>query len=206
MATRMPNIGKITEFVEGKETFENYVERMEQFFDANDIKDEKKVVVLLSVVGASTYGVIRNLSQPTLPKDKTYNDLVGLLKKHYNPKPLVISEQFKFNRRNQKEGEKVADYVVEWKRLSVNCDFKNFLDDALRDRFVCGLESEAIQKKLLAEEKLDFQDAVKLASAMETAEKHTVLLCTYPVIPSFVHVCIYFEWFPLWLFLELDSF
>ena len=22
------------------------------------------------------------------------------------------------------------------------------------------------------------------------------VLCTYPVIPSFVHVCIYFEWFP----------
>ena len=21
------------------------------------------------------------------------------------------------------------------------------------------------------------------------------MLCTYPVIPSFVHVCIYFEWF-----------
>ena len=31
-----------------------------------------------------------------------------------------------------------------------------------------------------------------------------ILLCTYPVIPSFVHVCIHF-WFPLWLFLELDS-
>ena len=25
------------------------------------------------------------------------------------------------------------------------------------------------------------------------------VLCTYPVIPSFVHVCIYFESFPLWL-------
>ena len=33
----------------------------------------------------------------------------------------------------------------------------------------------------------------------------SILLCTYQVIPSFVHVCIYFEWFPLWLFLELDS-
>ena len=32
------------------------------------------------------------------------------------------------------------------------------------------------------------------------------VLCTYPVIPSFVHVCIYFELFPLWLFLETDSF
>ena len=30
------------------------------------------------------------------------------------------------------------------------------------------------------------------------------VLCTFPVIPSFVHVCIHF-WFPLWLFLELDS-
>ena len=29
------------------------------------------------------------------------------------------------------------------------------------------------------------------------------MLCTYPVLPSSVHVCIYF-WFPLWLFLELD--
>ena len=29
------------------------------------------------------------------------------------------------------------------------------------------------------------------------------MFCTYPVIPSFIHVCIYF-WFPLWLFLELD--
>ena len=30
------------------------------------------------------------------------------------------------------------------------------------------------------------------------------VLCTYPVLISSVHVCIYFEWFSLWLFLELD--
>ena len=29
------------------------------------------------------------------------------------------------------------------------------------------------------------------------------VLCTYPVLPSSVHMCIYF-WFPLLLFLELD--
>ena len=34
--------------------------------------------------------------------------------------------------------------------------------------------------------------------------KTLLLLCTYPVIPSFVYVYIYF-WFPLWLFLEQDS-
>ena len=29
-------------------------------------------------------------------------------------------------------------------------------------------------------------------------------VCTCPVLPSSVHVCIYSEWFTLWLFLELD--
>ena len=32
-----------------------------------------------------------------------------------------------------------------------------------------------------------------------------MLLYTYPVIPRIVHVCIYLNGFPPWLFLELDS-
>ena len=60
----MPTIGKISEFVEGKENFENYVERLEQYFAANEIGDGKKVAVLLSVIGPNTYAVVRNLSQP----------------------------------------------------------------------------------------------------------------------------------------------
>ena len=39
---------------------------------------------------------------------------------------------------------------------------------------------------------------------MQTKPRLRLLLCIYPVLPSSVHVCIYFEWFPLWLFLELD--
>ena len=38
----------------------------------------------------------------------------------------------------------------------------------------------------------------------DTINLNYTLLCIYPVLPSSVHVCIYFEWFPLWLFLELD--
>ena len=44
LATRM-SIGKIGEFTEGKETFDNYVERVEQVFVANEIDDGKQVVV-----------------------------------------------------------------------------------------------------------------------------------------------------------------
>ena len=96
------------------------------------------------------------------------------LQTDWTTRPLTISERFKFNKRNQKEGENVSEYVVELKRLSTYCDFGTFLEDALRDRLVCGLRSETIQKKLLAEEALTFDSAVKISTAMEMAEKDTV--------------------------------
>ncbi|XP_062589261.1 uncharacterized protein K02A2.6-like [Saccostrea cucullata] len=176
----MTHIGKVGEFNESTESFANYVERLEQFFAANEVKDQKKVAVFLSIIGPTTYGVLKNLVQPALPKEKEYKDLVQVLRGYYMPKPLVISERFKFNKRNQKEGESVYSYVIELKRLSTHCEFGEFLPEALRvrDRLVCGLRSEAIQKKLLSETELDFDKAVKIAYAMETAEKDTLAFLT----------------------------
>ena len=66
------------------------MERVELFIEANGIKDARKVPVLLSVIGGKTYDLLRNLS-PTDPKDKTFAQLVELLKGHFEPKPLVIA-------------------------------------------------------------------------------------------------------------------
>jgi len=53
----------------------------------------------------------------------------------------------------------------------VNCDFKDHLDEALRGRLVCGLQSEAVQKQLLTESELTFTHAVEIAKGMEAADK-----------------------------------
>ena len=63
--------------------------------------------------------------------------------------------------------------MVELKKLSANCDFGNFLTEALRDRLVCGWRSNNIQKKLLAEVDLTFEGAVRISVTMETADKDT---------------------------------
>ena len=175
----MASFGKLGEFNPEKETFSNYVERLEQFFAANNTHADKKVAVLITVIGAVPYGILKNLVQPDLPKDKTYDQLVQTLKGHYMPKPLVISERFKFNKRNQKDGEKIADYVVELKRLATFCEFGDFLHDALRDRLVCGLKSDVIQRKLLSEDDMTFDRACQIATAMETADRDTA--CFQPM-------------------------
>ena len=107
------------------------------------------------------------------PKYTPFVDIVRVLEKHYNPKPLEIAQSFHFGTRNQKSGESVGDYVLALKRLAVHCNYGEFLDRTLRDRFVCGLRNPKIQNKLLNTEDLTFEKACRIAKAMEMTERNT---------------------------------
>ena len=87
MATAtVPMLGRIQEYSPENELFSSYTERVELFFAANDVADEKKVAVFLSLIGSKTYSLLRNLVSPTRPQEKSYKDLVEVLKAHYEPK------------------------------------------------------------------------------------------------------------------------
>ena len=108
-------------FTSEAESISLYLERINLFMTASGTADEKKVV-LLSSVGLAAYIVLRDLCRPVLPETKTYDELTDLLEQQYKAKPLVIAERFYFGQRNQKEGETIAKYVAELRRLSANCD------------------------------------------------------------------------------------
>ena len=122
------------------------------------------------MIGPKTYGVLRNLLAPGRLQEKGYSEVVQMLTRHFEPQRIVIAERFKFYRRSQGEGESVVDFVAESRRLASSCEFGNFLNDALRDRLVCGLSNEATQRRLLTEEKLAFISALELAKSQEVAE------------------------------------
>ena len=62
--------GKLEAFQEGEETIAEYLERVELYFAANDVAEEKKVPMLLSVIGAKTYSVLRSLVPPATPTEE----------------------------------------------------------------------------------------------------------------------------------------
>ena len=125
--------------------------------------------------------MLRNLLAPEIQKDKSFDELKELLVSHYSPKPILIAERYKFHRRNQHESETVAQFVVELKRLALKCEFGTFLEEALRDRLLCGLKSVQIQKKLLAERDLTFKKAFETAQSMELANKEDFRHTSVPV-------------------------
>lgn len=165
----MANHGKAEEY-DLQEEWSQYIERLEYYFEANGVESaDKQRAILLSVCGSKTYKLIRNLTTPAKPSDKTFKELVELVQIHQNPKPSVIVQRFKFNTRFRKPGESIASFVAELRNLSEHCDFQNTLEEMLRDRLVCGINDEQIQRRLLAETTLDFKKAMKIATSMEAA-------------------------------------
>ncbi|XP_072304768.1 uncharacterized protein [Eucyclogobius newberryi] len=168
----MATIGTLAAFDAKNQSWEEYCEIMEQFFEANEIDNgDKQRAILLSVVGASTYSLMRNLLSPEKPKDKTYQQLVLLMKNHFDPKPSEIVQRYKFDSRSRKPNESVLDYVPELRRLAQDCNYGDTLQQKLRDRIVCGINDDRIQRRLLAETDLTCEKAYSIAVASETANK-----------------------------------
>ncbi len=84
---------------------------------------------------------------------------------------LIVAERFRFYKRDQQSEETVAQYAVSLQNLASPCKFGSFLDDALRDRLVCGIRSEYVQKHLLTKDGLTFQKVLEVAKTLETATK-----------------------------------
>ena len=163
--------GHIGEFNSQLEDSRSYTKRLQNYFIADDIKSEaKQRAILLSVCGPRTYKLFLS---PGEPKDVSFADIVQQMADHYQPKPSIIVQRFKFHSRSRKPGESVTTYIAELKRLSEGCAFGNFLQEMLRDQIVCGINDPRIQRRLLAERELTYKSAFELAQSMETADRNT---------------------------------
>ena len=155
---------------------ESYLERLQEYFIAYDIKSEtetaaKRRAILLTSIGSNVYRVLKDLSYPDAPNTKTFDQLATLLRSHYTPTRLKVAERYRFHSASQRPGQSIIDFVRELKRLAGTCEFTNEqLNDSLRDRFIWGLRSEQIKRKLLSTN-FTFQEAVDTAIAQETAQK-----------------------------------
>ena len=164
-----PVYGSLSEFKSEEEDWKNYVERIECYFTANEINDAaKKKNILLSVVGAKTYSLIRSLADNDVSAE-SYAGLITLMSNHLHPVKNEIAERFVFNRRDRKDGESIRQFVSVLRKLAEDCNYGGTLQEQLRDRIVCGVRDERMQQKLLSETGLDLPKTIKICTAIEAA-------------------------------------
>jgi len=85
---------------------------------------------------------------------------------------------FHFHHHNQHNGESIAEYIAELRRLYT--EFSEYLNQALPNRMVCGLLSDSLQKRLLAEADLTLARALSFSQARYRRGR----LCTTNAVPK----------------------
>ena len=142
--------GHIKEFDSTKETVDDFRQHFEFYCAANNIKSDdeaqqaRKKALFITMLGQTTFVKLRDLASPT---DITTLSLDQLLTAHYRPQTIKIAERYKFFKRIQEDQERTTDFIAALRRLAKTCNFRGYLDTALRDQFVCGLNDRQCQRE-----------------------------------------------------------
>ena len=161
-------IGCIESFDIQSDNWLDYIERVEQYFIANEITVEaKKKGKLVTVIGGEAYKLLPSLTEPNKPSEKSYDQIVTILEAH--------SEAYSHFGTMDILSTK-SEHRRTIKRLSRYCNFQTFLDEAIRDKFVCGLINSSILKRLLTEDNLTLDTAIKLAISLEFSTEENEMM------------------------------
>ncbi|CAN8025231.1 unnamed protein product [Ixodes persulcatus] len=108
----MPKYGTLEPFDSESQVWQEYLERMEQFFAANEVPATKQRAVFLSCCESPTYSTLRSLLASIKPTEATLEASLQRLGYHYLPQPSLMVSRFKFHSRVRQEGESISDYVA----------------------------------------------------------------------------------------------
>ena len=133
--------------------------------------DEIKAATLLHCVGKRTREIIATLDITDEQKKKP-DDIIKILDAYFLPKRNKTVERHKFNTRNQQPGEPFDNFIQDLRKIAADCEYGTMKDELLVDRLVCGICDPKITDRLLREENLQLEQAIKICKAAEQTEDH----------------------------------
>jgi len=158
--------GQIQEFSPEIKPVEAYIERVELYFEANNIGTDQHVAVFLCDLREELYPFVQLLvSIEAQCQDIGWTDGCSQKAKEW------LLQSISNCTAGSGQSEKVS-YKAKLRYLATYCDFGEYLDQALRDRLACRLRSEAMQKHLLSKSDLTLKRELEIAQSQEAAARN----------------------------------
>ena len=160
------------------ELWPDYWSRFCTFVVANAVPEQRQAQVLLTNQTAAVYKQLANLAaQQAPPKDinkLTMSEIVNFMKELFDPKLFIVRERFKFwSDMQRKPGETFQKLAARISQDAPTCDFPSIedpQDEALRQRFICSVNNEAVLKALFKVKDTDLTFARAVQVAIETED------------------------------------
>ena len=107
---------------------------------------------------------------------RTYDEAIGILKALYVKPTNEVFARHQLATRRQQSGETIDEFLQALKVLTKDCNFKSvtaavYKDEAVRDSFITGLQSNTIRQRLLENNTLDLDTMFTQARTLDTAQK-----------------------------------
>ena len=169
----MATIPKLPHYDPKELDFDLYISLIETNFAAHNITTEsKKKNLLLVSMGTKIFAILANLTAPDNPTEKSYDEIVEALKRHFITKPTYHRSLLLFQQRKKKDSESLKELYSDLKKLAKDCNFGATFDSRLRDQLFMAVDNLSYFKFLVAEDlNLDNLTSQKLLDRIQTLEK-----------------------------------
>ncbi|XP_038069819.1 uncharacterized protein K02A2.6-like [Patiria miniata] len=138
--------------------------------------DRQQTSILLHVIGEQALDVYNTFKWDEEGDHEGDNmrlaKVMAKLEKCCTPKTNLTLERFHFNNCCQQPGEGIDAYLTRLKKHSKKCEFGPLQDSLVKDRLVCGIVANVTRERLLREEDLTLEKAVKICKAAELVKEH----------------------------------
>ncbi len=171
---------------------EEYIDRFNFWIDTRGTSDEKAIKgAFLTAVGKDAFSLQRALVYPKTLRDASIAETQGALLRHVRPAQLELVERPKFHTLVRSAYETVREFVVHIQKQASKCNFQEHLDVALRDQLVAGINRPELQRRLLSDKDISFQNLRVFCettedlnnSTQKPAANNTPIVCQSPPNP-----------------------
>ncbi|XP_039298693.1 uncharacterized protein LOC111050145 isoform X1 [Nilaparvata lugens] len=128
--------------------------------------EEVQVAVLLHCLGPEAQERLDTLGL-TVKENGDWKLILQKLEDNCLPKSNESVDRHIFFSRNQHVGESFDEFLLELKKLSSSCNFGSLKDSLIKDRVISGINNVNLKERLLKEENLNLEKAVKICKLFE---------------------------------------
>ena len=121
------------------------------------------MTAFLTIAGGKTCLLLRSLLMSDVPQTKLFKELAVTLKTTTLwAEAAGDCQKISFPSVKPSKGESITEYMAKHRHLSTHCNIGDFLNQAIRDRLVCGLRNENLRKCVLSDDNLTLKRALEM--------------------------------------------
>ncbi|KAK3910618.1 hypothetical protein KUF71_020432 [Frankliniella fusca] len=157
-------IGELEHYdANGHTSFTQWVERFSIYCDVNGILPEPRDAnghflqqsnrrrgLFLNMMGPRAYSIVHSACLPNSPSEFSIQNLVIILKSHFEPIGNVAVERYNFRHRMQRPEESVVEYINALQELASRCDYEGReFHRNLLEQLVAGVRLPEVRKAIM---------------------------------------------------------